>query len=346
MSTIMEKEIFEQSEKLKECLKFNIQTLEQLAKLIIEKKPAGILLAARGSSDNAGTYFKYAIENLTGLPISLAAPSTNTLYGKKLKLNEYITIGVSQSGAAEDVMAVLQNAKDQNSLTISITNNTDSKMAKMTDYHLFCACGEEISVAATKTFTAEMYLLAQLAARISKNEEFTKGLEELPFNIEKIYSLKEEIKTLANNYKNIDMMIVLARGLNFAIAQETSLKLQETCYINARPYPASDFVHGPFALVDNNTNIILLAPKGESFSDMMSLKERLIKAGANIIIYTDEKTAAEGCKDKIILPIKSNDYYTPFYNVVISQMFACYLSTARGLNPDNPRGLKKVTITK
>lgn len=345
-TTIMEKEIFEQPSAVKDCFNVNKEKINELVKLIKDKNPSGILIAARGSSDNAGTYFKYAVESLSGIPVALAAPSTNTLYGRKLNLNNYVVIGISQSGAAEDVMAVLSNAKEQNALTVSVTNNSESKMANMTDFHLYCACGEEKSVAATKTFTTEMYLLGLLAAGISGSDELYNGLAELSDKLKSVLYLKEDIKDLAHKYKEKTMFIVLARGLNFSIAQETSLKLQETCYVNARPYPASDFVHGPFALVDQNTNIIMLAPTGESMPDMMNLKKRLIETGANILIFTDDKDAASGCSDKVILPHADSDFYTPFYNVLVSQLFACYLSTAKGLNPDSPRGLKKVTITK
>lgn len=342
----MEKEIFEQGRVFADCLKYNEEILNKLSFEIHTKKFSAIVLAARGSSDNAGNYFKYAYESLVGTPVALAAPSVNTIYNGNLNLKNCLVIGVSQSGAAEDVMAVLDNAKKQKATTITITNNLNSKMAKMADYHLFCNAGEEVSVAATKTFTSEMFLLAEIAAKVSGNKEYIENLQNLPVNIEKIFTLHNKIEELAKKYKNVFSILVLARGLNYAIAQETALKLQETSYINARPYAASDFVHGPIAIVDDKTNIILLAPSGSTEKDMVNLKTRLLFAGAKIIMYTDKKEIAEGCADSIILPVSGNDYITPFYNVVISQMLACCLSVERGLNPDAPRGLKKVTITK
>lgn len=345
MVTLMEKEIFQQSGAIKDCLSYNENTLNNLAKLVEKGSYKGILIAARGSSDNAGNYFKYVAENLIGLPVSFAAPSVITLYGNKLSLDGYIVIGISQSGAAEDVMAVLQNAKESGALTISVTNNLQSKMCAMTDFHLYCNCGEELSVAATKTFLTQLYLLGQLAARIAKNDALIKELNNLSEGIEKIYAVNDKIKEISAVYKDAKSFIVLARGLNFSIAQEASLKLQETCYINARPYAASDFVHGPFALVDENTRIILFAPSGVSLPDMINIKNRILEAGGEVFMITDDKQAAKGCANKLILP-QANEFISPFYNAVAAQLFACNLSLMRGLNPDVPRGLKKVTVTR
>lgn len=346
MSTLMEKEIFEQARVFKDALEYNKKTLDELAGIIRKGDIVGIVLSARGSSDNAGTYFKYAMENLAGIPVVMSAPSVITMYGKGLKLKGYMVIGVSQSGAAEDVMAVLSEAKRQGALTVSITNNLGSKMAAMTDYHLYCNAGEEKSVAATKTFSAQMYLLGQLAARASGADEVIEELDNLPQSFEKVYSLDGRIKEIAESIKDISSMIVLARGLNYAIAQETSLKLQETCYVNARPYPASDFAHGPFALVDENMMLLLIAPSGPSQNDMLSLKDRILAASGKVIIYTDKQEFAKGCEEAVILPVSGSDYANPFYSVLVSQLLACNLSRARGLNPDSPRGLKKVTVTR
>jgi len=346
MSTLMEKEIFEQAKVLSGCLSYNEQVLDELSGIIKGGGIRGIFLAARGSSDNAGTYFKYAMESLTGIPVAVAAPSVLTMYGGALKLKDFLVIGVSQSGAAEDVMAVLSEAKKQGARTVSLTNNLNSKMAAMADFHLYCNAGEEKSVAATKTFLSQMYLLAQLAARAAGNAEVIGELGGVPQNLEKMYSLNGYIQGIANSIKDISWMIVLARGLNYAVAQETSLKLQETCYVNARPYAASDFHHGPFALVDEDATLLLIAPSGPSQNDMLNLKQRILAAGGKAIIYTDKKELAEDCMASVILPVSGSDYATPFYNALVSQLLACNLSLARGLNPDAPRGLKKVTVTK
>lgn len=346
MTTIMEKEIFQQKKVLLDCLNYNEKTLNTIAEQIRSRGITNVVLAARGSSDNAGTYFKYAFESLTGLPVALAAPSVNTLYGGTLKLSKSLVIGVSQSGAAEDVMQVLKNAADQKALTVSITNNPESKMANMTEFHLFCNAGPELSVAATKTFLSQMFLMAQLAARTAKCVPLIDKYNNLWQKLDGILNLEPQLKELAEKLVNVNSAYVIARGLNFAIAQEASLKLQETCYLNARPYAASDFLHGPFALVDENSTVILLAPSGNSQNDVQALKTRLLDAGAKVLVITDKKELAEGATYSVVIPESNDDFMTPFYNVVVAQLLACKLSVARGLNPDAPRGLKKVTVTK
>ncbi|HEY8390147.1 MAG TPA: SIS domain-containing protein [Clostridia bacterium] len=344
--TIMESEIFQQSDVLKNCLNYNKQTLNDLVKTLKEKNIENVVVAARGSSDNASNYFKYVFESLAGLPVALAAPSINTLYNTKLSLKHSLVIGVSQSGAAEDVMAVINNAKESGAVTVCITNNLESKMAKLADFHLYCNADKERSVAATKTFTSQMYLLANLAAYYAENEEVKAELESVPENLNKIFALKENIAVLSEKYKNMSSLIVLARGTNYAIAQETALKIQETTYINARAYAASDFHHGPFAIVDDKSTVMLIAPKGLSQNDMVEMKDKLLGVDAKVIVMTNDQTIAQGATDTMLLPVEGSDYVMPFYNVVASQLWACYMSVARGLNPDAPRGLKKVTITK
>lgn len=344
--TLMEQEILEQSVVLKSCFEYNKETFEKIADAVRQKKITNAVIAARGSSDNASTFFKYCFESLAGLPVSLAAPGINTIYNSQLDLSDSLVLGVSQSGAAADVMAVLENAKACGAVTVSITNNLDSQMAKMADFHLYCNAGKELSVAATKTFTAQMFLLGYFAAYYAQNAQARQELTQVADNLYKLFELKPAIQELAQKYKDLDSLIVLARGINYPIALETALKIQETTYINARAYAASDFHHGPFAIVDENSTALLIAPAGNSEKDMAELKQKLLNAGAKVLVITNKQELAEGAADSVIYDLNGSDYATPFYNVVIAQMLACYISLAKGLNPDSPRGLKKVTITK
>ncbi len=342
----MENEILQQAEVLKNCIVYNRQTFEEVSKAIKQKNITNVVIAARGSSNNAGNYFKYAFESLAKIPVSLAAPGVNTMYNAELDLSSSLVIGVSQSGMAADVMAVLENGVRSGALILSVTNNLESKMANMTDFHLYCNAGKELSVAATKTYTAQMCLLGYLAAYHSQNRQVQEELTQIADNLPKIFGLKPQIQDLAQKYKDLESLIVLGRGTNYPIALETALKIQETTYINARAYAASDFHHGPFAIVDQNTTVLLIAPAGNSQKDMQELKEKLLGSGAKVLVITNQKQLASGARDSVIYGLQGSDYITPFYNVVIAQMWACAISLARGLNPDAPRGLQKVTITK
>ena len=305
-----------------------------------------MLIAARGTSDHAAVYGKYLIEILTGLPVSLAAPSVFTVYKKTLKLRNSLVIGISQSGKDLDVLEVIKAAKEEGAITVSITNFEDSALAREAKYHLFCACGEENSVAATKTFSSQMFLLANLTALWSGDAKLTAALLELPLKIEETFKVAEEIQVKIGRYRFMNECFILARGINYAIALEASLKIQETSYVRASAYATSDFHHGPYAMIHKNMPVFIFAPKGETLEEVweMVLKLKEEEADITIISDVDELLEMGSCAFKI--PPCDNDFISPFINVVVAQMLACKLSVEKGLDPDSPRGLKKVTLTK
>lgn len=277
----MWEEIMEQPEVLTKCFNNNKKTISDIVENLRRINISSVVVAARGTSDHAGIFGKYIIECELGIPVSMAAPSVTTVYNRKLKLYNSLVIGVSQSGKAADVLEVIKDANACGAVTISITNDPKSPLATEAKYHLYCNAGLEKSVAATKTCTTEMYLLAQLVAEWSGNEEMKKEILTIPENISKMFIDKEEMEGKVERYRLMNECFVLARGINYSIAMEAALKIQE---------------------------------------DMGDCSIRI--------------------------PQTNNDIISPFYNVVIAQMFACSLSLLKGLNPDAPRGLNKITITK
>lgn len=342
----MWKEILEQPAALEKCRESSAKLISEIVDVIKSRDINSVLIAGRGTSDHAGIYGKYIMECELGIPVALAAPSVFTVYKKGLKLQNTLVIGISQSGKALDVLEVLKNAKESDAVTISITNDEASPMAKEAKYHLFCNVGVEESVAATKTFTAEMYLIAQLVAEWSGNADMKKELSEIPANISKIFEASEHIKNSAYTYRLASECFVLSRGMNYPIALETALKLQETTYVRARAYATSDFYHGPFAMIEKNMPVVVIAPEGPALADIRQMIERLKENMVELVIYSNNKEILAMGNSSFEIPATSNDMITPFYNIVISQMFACQLALAKGLNPDAPRGLNKVTITK
>ncbi len=341
----MWQEIFEQPQVLKRCLKDNEQLMNQVVADIESRQIDNVVIAARGTSDHAGIYGKYIMEYALGIPVVLAAPSIVTIYDRSLKLQNSLVIGISQSGKAEDVLEVVKRAKQQGTLTLSVTNDDESPIAKEADYHLYTNAGVEESVAATKTFTSQMMMLALLVAKWSKNDAFRKELDEVPEQMTKVLSLDESIKEKVQRYRYMEDCFVLSRGINYAIALEGTLKIQETTYVRAKGYAISDFHHGPFAMIEDNTPVIVYAPEGPSMGDAREMINKLRSVHAEIIVITN----AVDLGDDVItftIPKTTNDMISPFYNVVWGQMFACQLALAKGLNPDQPRGLNKVTITR
>lgn len=343
---LMWDEILEQPEVLENCLSYNRPMLNQTVAAIKSCPVSSVVIAARGTSDHAAVYAKYMIEILTGIPVVLAAPSVFTLYHHALSMENSLVIGISQSGEAEDVIEVLKAANKQGAPTISITNNLESPMAEEAAYHLYCASGPEHSVAATKTFTAQIYLIAQLIAHLTCDDALINELKQVPDLVREVLKISETIKQKVERYRFMNECFVLARGVNYAIALESALKIQETTYVRAKAYSTSDFHHGPFAMIEKNMPVIVFAPEGPSLVDITEMIGKIKNAGAELIIVSNNNDVLKGGDCSFEIPEINNDFITPFLNVTVSQMFAYSLALSKGLNPDAPRGLKKITITR
>jgi len=339
-------EILEQPSVLKKCAAGGSSVIAKLVAEIRQRDIGSVVIAARGTSDHAAVYTKYILEYKLGIPVALAAPSIVTIYNRKLKLENSLVIGISQSGKAADALEVIKSANECGALTVTITNDPGSPLATEAGYHLFCDAGVEKSVAATKTFTAEMMLAAQLVAEWSGDDDMKKELGCVPDKISIIFNQSDDMISKVERYRFMNECFVLARGVNFSAALEAALKIQETCYVRAKAYSASDFHHGPFAMIEDNMPVIIYAPNGPSLKDMEEMTGKVKKNGAEVIMVSNNEMMLEAGDCFFTIPETCNDIVSPFYNAVIAQMFACRLSLAKGLNPDAPRGLKKVTITK
>lgn len=342
-NTIMWKEIFESADAVKVCLAENEKTVAAAAAAFAAMKPTQIIFAARGTSDHASTYGKYLIETTMGMPVGLSACSVITAYGATVNYAGTCVIGVSQSGEGQDVYEVLAAAKKSGALTISITNEPDSKIAKVADYHLYCACGKEISVAATKTFIMQLLLVTQLTAALANKPELLDGIE---CAVKDTLARSAEVEALAYRYRFMNECFVLSRGLGYPLALETALKIQETCYVRAKAYPVSDFQHGPFAMVEANTACFLIAVDKHTDGDVEHTIDRLNGVGADIYLVTNKPELFAKAKTGVLLPDWCEGIPGLFAAALCAQMFASTLSLAKGNNPDAPRGLAKVTITR
>lgn len=338
-------EIQEQPVALARCLK-DLGTVREVVKAIRSQNINFVYIVARGTSDHAAVYGKYLMEMILGIPVALAASSVLTVYQRDVKLKNTLVIGISQSGKAADALEVIKNANAQGAITMTITNAPDSPLAKEAKFHLFCDAGLEISVAATKTFTSEMLLLAELVAEWAADANFKKDLAQVPEKIAHTLELSKNIADKVVRYRFMNECFVLARGINYAIALETALKIQETNYVRAKAFATSDFLHGPIAMVNRELPIFVLAPSGPSLNDLQAMIEKLQQNQAELVIISNQKELLAQGACSFAIPDTDNDAISPFLNVVVAQMFACQLALVKGLNPDSPRGLNKVTITK
>lgn len=342
--SLMLSEIAEQPAALERTIAEERSKIVELGRLIKQRDLDLIVLVARGSSDNAALFGRYLLEICTGIPVSLSAPSVHTIYGARLRFEHALVVGVSQSGEGEDINLVLENARKCGAYTVGITNESNSSMTRVVDTILFTHGGRERSVAATKTFTGQMLLFYMLAAELSIHPlSFT--YEIIPEFVERTLEQKPAILELVQRYVFMENCVVVGRGLAYANAYELALKLMETCYVVAERFSSADFLHGPLAMVERHFPVILFAPPGRMLPGARSLVERLRELHADTLAITSDLDLAAMCTRSIIMPREIDEFAAPIPYIIPGQLFAALLAEAKGLDPDSPRSLSKVTRT-
>jgi glucosamine--fructose-6-phosphate aminotransferase (isomerizing) len=345
-------EIREQPAALERTLRLGLGPARKLARAIALKKTRTIVLAARGTSDNAAQFGRYLLEIATGIPVSLAAPSVTTLYRAKLDFKDALIVAISQSGESTDTNLVLERGREQGALTVGITNEPSSSLAKLAEHVFFVRAGRERSVAATKTYTGQvmlLYLLAHaLGAKIAIDD-----LRRVPEWTADALKLEDEIAARAERYRFMDQAVVVGRGLNYANAFEFALKMMETCYVVAERFSSADFLHGPIAMVERNFPLFLFAPAGVTWDGTRDMLARLAALKAETLIVTDRANQEAAAHPRaIVIPAKISargarpvELFTPIPYIIPAQIFAASLAAWKGLDPDRPRTLSKVTRT-
>ena len=345
MSLLLD-EICEQPRVLRDLRSRNGSILAAVAEEYRKRDLRGIYFAARGTSDHACIYAQYLFGIIAGIPCALGTPSVVTKYGAEIDLRSHLVIGVSQSGKAEDVLSVLRMANAQGALTVAVTNYPDSPLAREAKYHLDCSAGEEVSIAATKTFTAQMFILAQLCAEMSQNKELKEQLEnvwERAADLLKYAPAAMEAKV--QRYRYLTNAFILGRGLEYPIALEGALKILETNRIKMKGAPESDFYHGPIAQVKDGDLAIVISGSGPTYDDDISMIEKLHGLGAEVFVITNDEELYKSEKFGILTP-DTGLYTAPFMFAICVQLFAYGLTVVRGIDPNRSEVLNKITITK
>ncbi len=304
-----------------------------------------IVLVARGSSDNAALFGRYLLEITTGIPVALAAPSVSTLYGARLNLGRALVVGVSQSGEGEDINRVLEMSRQGGAYTVGITNEANSTMAQLVDETLLMHGGRERSVAATKTYTGQLLHFYMLAEALADSGVKKLGYEAIPDYAARALELRSVIEGLVERYVFMENCVVVGRGIIYANAFEMALKLMETCYVVAERFSSADFFHGPLALVERHFPIFVFAPPGVTLAGAKELFQRLRELHADTLVFTSDAEAARLCTRAVMLPGEINEMLAPIPYIFPAQLFAALLADAKGLDPDAPRSLAKVTRT-
>lgn len=337
-------EIAEQPDALARTISEERSKISKLGQTLKSREIDLIVLVARGSSDNAALFGRYLLEITTGIPVSLSAPSVHTIYDARLKLDHALVVGVSQSGEGEDINRVLENARQCGAHTVGITNEPNSSMTSLVDETLLTQGGRERSVAATKTFTGQMLLFYMLAAELGHHPSLSR-YESIPEFVATALEQKTAILELVQRYVFMENCVVVGRGLAYANAYELALKLMETCYVVAERFSSADFLHGPLAMVERHFPVILFAPPGKMLAGAKNLIERLRELHADTLAITSDHEAADMCTRSIVMPDEIDEFLAPIPYIVPGQLFAALLAEAKGLNPDSPRSLSKVTRT-
>jgi glucosamine--fructose-6-phosphate aminotransferase (isomerizing) len=335
-------EIHEQPEVLTTILEEEWGTVVNAARTLRSRGFRFAMLAARGTSDNAALYAKYLFEIRLGVPVSLAAPSAFTLYESEMNLENVLVIGISQSGESKDVLEVLRRSRRLGAITLSMTNDEASSLASAADVHLWLRAGNEKSVAATKTYTAELLLLYLLTAALEETPEPELEVQQLPDQAKRVLEVAWEG---VERYRYADYMTVASRGYNFATAKEAALKLMETTYTVAEAFSEADLRHGPMAMIGRGFPVVLIVPPGKARHSMGSLAKGLASRDAELVVIGEDSDLVGGAAAGFLVPVSCPEELSPILYALPAQLLAHGVAELRGLDPDSPRGLSKVTET-
>ncbi|MFF8354390.1 SIS domain-containing protein [Streptomyces chartreusis] len=341
---IMAREMAEQPAVLRRILSQGAPAIHQVAREIAARSPRFVLLTARGTSDNGALYAKYLLEIRLGLPCGLASMSTITAYGARPDLTDVLVITVSQSGGSPDLVASTQAAREAGAITLAVTNNPDSPLAGVSEYHLDIMAGPERALPATKTYTASLLALYLFVEGLHDGDG--SAAEALPDIAEQLLARQDEVRTLAARYRFAERMVITSRGYGYPTAKEAALKLMETSYIPALSYSGADLLHGPLAMVDNVSPVIAVVPDGKGGEALRPVLDRLRGRGADLVVI-GPRQQVEQASAGFVLPTEDvAEELQPILEILPLQLLAYEVTIARGQDPDAPRALAKVTETR
>lgn len=338
----MAAEIRDQPRVFERILRMGRPAIDAVVKAVQARQPRFVLLAARGTSDHAALYAKYLVETLLGWPAGLVSPSTMTVYDARPDLRDVLFLGVSQSGSSPDLVEPMRWARESGAVTVAVTNAPDSALTQAAEFHLDVLAGPERSVAATKSYTAELLTLYLLISGLAEADGT--AVDGLPERADAILEREDEVARLATRYRFAEQILVTARGYNYPTAREGALKLMETTYLVAYAFSGADLLHGPLAMIDRGFPVIAAAPRGPGSESLRSVLERLQERGADTLLIGDPDL---GSLATVSLPLTEtgDEALSPLLAILPLQQFAYHLARERGIDPDQPRGLQKVTET-
>lgn len=343
--THLYQEIHSQPAIIRGLLQLEEATAQALADMIRGRGIDHVIIAARGTSDNAGRYAQYVLGAMNGLSVGLAAPSLFSIYHRPPRFGNALVIGISQSGKSPDIVSVLAEARQQGALTAVLTNRPSSPLADQGDVVIDLHAGDERAVAATTTYTAELAAVALISAALSGSAEQRDALLAVPDAVAATLEMNDAIAAVAPRYRYMQRCIVAGRGFNYATAFETALKLKEMTYTIVEPYSSADFLHGPLAMIEQGFPVIIVAPSGVMAAEMADFARTLRERQAEVIAISDADGVLATARVPLVLPAPVPEWLSPITAIVPGQMLAMHLAHTRDYDIDSPRGIRKVTET-
>ncbi len=344
MNKILIKEILEQPEIIENLIQNETKHLDRIC-ADLKGKFDYILIAARGTSDNAARYAQYLLGAHNKIQVALATPSLFTIYEMPPALKHALVLGISQSGQSPDIVSVLEIAQKQGRPTICITNDESSPLANVSDFIIPLNAGNEKAIAATKTYTASLSALALFSCFLNNDKLRLKDLQKLPGKLSDTLNVSLGNIEQTVRYRYMEHCVVIGRGFNYSTAFEISLKIKELTRVIAVPYSSADFRHGPIATVNQGFPIFVVAPSGDMFEHIIDFTEKLIDLGAELIVISDNQKILRRGKVIFNLPKGIPEWLSPITSIIPGQLFARQLAIEKGYDSDKPEGLSKVTET-
>jgi glucosamine--fructose-6-phosphate aminotransferase (isomerizing) len=332
-------EIREQPEALARTVSENRSAVSEVARTA--RECTHVVIAARGSSDNAARYAQYVWGSRNGLPVVLATPSLYTLYDSPPRLEGALVVGISQSGQSPDIVSVLEEGQAQRRPTVAITNDPGSPLAKAADVVVPLHSGAETAVAATKTYTAQLAVIASISEAMLGRRQ---PLDQLAATAAEALRCEDTARMAATTMRGFEHAAVLGRGFNLSTAFEWALKMQELSYVVAQPFSTADFLHGPIAVVDRGYPVLAVIAEGPTARDVLSALHRASERGAPTVAVTNSSGRGD-IPGQVVGFSAADEWLTPVPAIIVAQLFTYWLTIEQGNDPDNPRGLSKVTRT-
>jgi glucosamine--fructose-6-phosphate aminotransferase (isomerizing) len=342
----LEAELREQPDALARLLERQAAAARETAALLRRPDVRYILIASRGSSSNAARYAQYLLGRAHRVPVMFATPSLYTIYEQPPRLDGALVVGISQSGASPDVVAVLAEARAQGRPTLALVNDTASPLARTAEAVLPLEAGAEQAVAATKTYLNSLGAIALVFAEAGDDAVAREQLARMPEALAAQLELSSLQAPPLEEYRDAIGLTVVARGVNYGTGFEIALKIRELSGLVTEAYSPADLMHGPIAAIQPGWPVVVVAPSGPARPSVEEVIAPLRQRGARLLVVSDVRAALRRAQTRLPLARGVPEWLSPLTAVIPGQLTALHLTELRGLDLDQPRGLRKVTLTR